>query len=104
MSYRVKLLVFLLSTLFTLFVFDTARSALNTIARLDVVEAQRDQWQRPSDVIRALDLTPGSMVVDLGCGAGYFTVKLSSLVGDRGRVIAEDIRRLPLMFLWLRGP
>ena len=42
------------------------------------------------------------MVVDLGCGSGYFTLKLSSPVGDSGRVIAEDIRRLPLMFLWLR--
>ena len=102
MNYRVKLLVVLLCALATLFVFDTARSALDTISRLDVIEAERDQWQRPSDIIGALDLKPGNVVVDLGCGSGYFTLKLSLSVGEGGRVIAEDIRRLPLGFLWFR--
>jgi ubiquinone/menaquinone biosynthesis C-methylase UbiE len=77
-------------------------SALDTLSRLDVVEAQRDQWQRPADVIDALDLKPGNEVVALGCGSGYFTLKLSGQVGSQGRVIAEDIRRLPLAFLWAR--
>jgi len=72
------------------------------MARLDVVEAQRDTWQQPYDVIRALDLRPGNVVVDLGSGSGYFTLKLSSSVGDAGRVVAEDIRRLSLVFLRLR--
>jgi ubiquinone/menaquinone biosynthesis C-methylase UbiE len=40
--------------------------------------------------------------VDLGCGSGYFTLKLSSPVGSRGHVIAEDIRWLSLAFLWAR--
>jgi predicted methyltransferase len=69
---------------------------------LNVVEAERDQWQRPSDVIQALDLKPRDVVVDLGCGSGYFTLKLSAPVGQSGRVLAEDIRRLPLVFLWIR--
>jgi predicted methyltransferase len=69
---------------------------------LDVVEAERDQWQRPSDVIEALNLKPGEVVVDLGCGSGYFALKLSVPVGQSGSVLAEDIRRLPLVFLWLR--
>jgi predicted methyltransferase len=81
---------------------DVGYSALNTLSRLDVVEAQRDQWQRPSDVIDALALKPGAQVVDLGCGSGYFTLKLSPRVDPRGRVLAEDIRRLPLAFLWAR--
>ena len=66
------------------------------------MEAERDQWQRPTDIIRALDLNPGNVVVDLGCGSGYFTLKLSTPVGKNGSVLAEDIRRLPLVFLWLR--
>ena len=52
---------------------------------------------------QALALKPGSVVVDLGCGSGYFTLKLSSPVGTSGSVLAEDIRRLPLAFLWLRA-
>ena len=78
-------------------------SAIETFSRLNAVEAERDHWQQPSDVLQTLDLRPGNVVVDLGCGSGYFTLKLSSPVGDSGRVIAEDIRRLPLMFLWARA-
>jgi predicted methyltransferase len=102
MSYRIKLLVFVASTLAVLFVFNIGYSALNTLSRLDIVEAERDQWQRPRDILQALDLKAGNTVVDLGCGSGYFTLKLSPPVGAQGRVIAEDIRRLPLAFLWLR--
>jgi ubiquinone/menaquinone biosynthesis C-methylase UbiE len=102
LSYRVKLLGFVLLALGVLFAFDIANSALNTLSRLDVVEAERDRWQRPVDVLAALAVRPGDVVADLGCGSGYFTLKLSSSAGRRGRVLAEDIRRLPLVFLWLR--
>ncbi len=80
----------------------TALEGLNTLRRLEVVEAERDRWQRPGDVIRALNLGPGSTVVDLGCGSGYFALKLSSAVNSGGAVYAVDIRRLPLIFLWVR--
>jgi predicted methyltransferase len=102
LSYRVKLIFYLLCGITILFVLDTAYQGLNTLSRLNVVEAERDQWQRPTDVIQALDLNPGNVVVDLGCGSGYFTLKLSASVGKSGSVLAEDIRRLPLVFLWLR--
>jgi ubiquinone/menaquinone biosynthesis C-methylase UbiE len=102
LSYRVKLAFFLLCGITILFFLDTAYQGLNTLSRLSVVEAERDQWQRPTDVIQALDLKPGNVVVDLGCGSGYFTLKLSTPVGKNGSVLAEDIRRLPLVFLWLR--
>src|SRR6202030_473989 len=102
LSSRVKLVFFLVSGIIILFIFDTAYQGLNTLSRLNVVEAERDQWQRPTDVIHALNLSPGNVVVDLGCGSGYFTLKLSAPVGKNGSVLAEDIRRLPLVFLWPR--
>ena len=101
-SYRVKLAIFALGAVVFLFVVDTAYQGLNTLRRLDVVEAERDQWQNPSEIVGALNLRPGNTVVDLGCGSGYFTLKLSPAVGSGGTVYAVDIRRLPLAFLWIR--
>ena len=102
MSYRLKLAAFALSAVLLLLVLGTALEGLNTLRRLEIVEAERDRWQRPGDVIRALNLGPGSIVVDLGCGSGYFALKLSSAVDSGGTVYAVDIRRLPLLFLWVR--
>jgi hypothetical protein len=36
---------------------------------LEAVEADRDQWQRPEDVIRALDLKHDDVVADIGARA-----------------------------------
>ena len=102
MSYRLKLVLFLLCGISVLFLLDTAYQGLNTISRLNAVEAQRDQWQHPTAVIQALNLKPGDIAVDLGCGSGYFSVRLSPVVGKSGSVLAEDIRRFPLAFLWFR--
>src|SRR5215813_12940887 len=77
--------------------------AVRTLQQLTAVEAERDLWQRPDDVIRALNLQQGSKVVDLGSGSGYFALKLSRIVNSGGMVFAVDIRRLPLRFLWARA-
>jgi ubiquinone/menaquinone biosynthesis C-methylase UbiE len=78
-------------------------SAINTIAELDVIERDRDRWQRPEEILSALDVRPGSTVVDLGSGAGYFSLKLARIVGDNGRVQAIDLRKLSLFFLKARA-
>ena len=102
MAYRLKVVAFFLFAVALLFLADVSYSAIATLSRLNAVEADRDRWQRPSDVLEALDAKPGDTVADLGCGSGYFTLKLSSPVGRRGHVIAEDIRWLPLVFLFAR--
>ena len=76
---------------------------IRTLQTLTAVEAERDQWQRPADVIHALDLKPSGTIVDFGAGAGYFALKLSDVVGPRGHVIAVDLRRFSLLFLNLRA-
>jgi ubiquinone/menaquinone biosynthesis C-methylase UbiE len=35
---------------------------------------------------------PGDTVLDVGCGAGYFSMGLARLVGENGRVIAADLQ------------
>jgi predicted methyltransferase len=76
--------------------------AVQTLRVLTLVERERDEWQRPADILQWLNVKEGSVVVDLGCGAGYFALKLSPIVGPRGAVLAEDIRRESLAFLWIR--
>ncbi len=76
---------------------------IRTLQQLNAVEAERDQWQRPADVISPLNLKSGSVVVDLGSGAGYFALKLSDVVGPTGQVVAVDLRKLSLLFLRVRA-
>ena len=52
----------------------------------------RDQWQRPDQIMDLLQIAEGSVVADLGAGGGWFTAKLSSRVGPNGLVYAEDIQ------------
>jgi ubiquinone/menaquinone biosynthesis C-methylase UbiE len=51
----------------------------------------RDEWQKPQEVIRSLDIRPGDRVADLGSGGGYFTFRLAKAVGPKGKVYAVDV-------------
>lgn len=51
---------------------------------------ERDEWQRPDDVLAALGLRPNAIVADIGAGTGYFSVRLARLVPS-GRVYAVDV-------------
>ena len=72
-------------------------------AHIAIRNPQRDQWQRPTQILEALNLKPGDTTADLGAGAGYFTLKLPRLVGKSGRVLAIDVRTFPLLFVWIRA-
>jgi ubiquinone/menaquinone biosynthesis C-methylase UbiE len=41
--------------------------------------------------MRDLGLKPGTRVADIGCGEGYFTLRLAKSVGEQGLVFAVDI-------------
>ena len=53
---------------------------------------ERESEESPSKAIRALDIKPGMTVCDLGAGSGYYTVRMSRLVGPSGKVYAVDIQ------------
>jgi ubiquinone/menaquinone biosynthesis C-methylase UbiE len=52
----------------------------------------RDAWQRPDQIMDALQIGENSVVADLGAGGGWFTVRLARRVGPNGHVYAEDIQ------------
>jgi hypothetical protein len=57
----------------------------------DLDDPARDAWQRPAEVIAAMQITEGMTVADLGAGTGYFLSYLSRAVGPSGKVLALDI-------------
>ncbi len=48
----------------------------------------RDAWQKPHDVITALDLKPAEAIADIGAGTGYFSRRFAR---HAGKVYAVDI-------------
>jgi predicted methyltransferase len=54
-------------------------------------EDARDRVGEFEAVVEAAGIKPGMWVADVGAGEGYYTVRLSPLVGARGRVLAQDI-------------
>jgi arsenite methyltransferase len=51
----------------------------------------RAEWQKPAQVVRALDLQPGQTVIDIGAGTGYFTRRFAFAVAPSGAAIGLDI-------------
>jgi ubiquinone/menaquinone biosynthesis C-methylase UbiE len=61
---------------------------------------EREQEERPNELLQLLDLKPGQVVADVGAGSGYFTWRMAKQVGPTGKVFATDIQ--PEMLLILR--
>jgi len=60
----------------------------------------RDAWQKPEEVLAAMELTdPETKVADVGAGTGYFVVKIARRL-PAGRVFAVDVE--PDMVRYLR--
>ncbi len=65
-----------------------------------LIRAVREEEEACSELLKALDLQPGQVACDIGCGNGFYTLKLAKLVGDEGEVLAVDIQ--PEMLTLLR--
>jgi len=61
---------------------------------------ERDLWQKPSEVLTSLALADDAIVVEIGPGTGYFTIRLAEQV-KRGKVIA--VESSPQMAEYLRN-
>jgi ubiquinone/menaquinone biosynthesis C-methylase UbiE len=51
-------------------------------------DPSRDEWQKPHEVVMALDLKPTEVIADIGAGTGYFARRFAH---HAGKVYAVDI-------------
>ncbi len=54
-------------------------------------EDSRDSAGEGNEVMARAAVARGMTVADIGAGEGYYTIRLASRVGDKGRVLAQDI-------------
>ena len=54
-------------------------------------DPKRDAYQKPQEVLAALNLSPGEVIADIGAGSGYFTFSLARHVSERGTIYAVDV-------------
>ena len=81
----------LLLALLTVLVLAALLPAVSSRALGQDDDARRDAWQQPDRVMDALGIGAGSRVADVGCGDGYFVLRLARRVGGEGRVYGVDI-------------
>ena len=52
----------------------------------------REREEECSAMLKNLGLKAGQTVCDMGCGNGFYTLKLAKIVGEKGQVLAVDIQ------------
>src|ERR1700747_740817 len=102
-AYRVRVALFFVLVVTMVVALFLIYQFTQTLYQLHIAEGERDRWQRPDDVIDSLKLKDGNTVADVGCGVGYFSLKLAPKVAEHGSVLAEDILDESLTFLWIRA-
>jgi ubiquinone/menaquinone biosynthesis C-methylase UbiE len=78
------------------------REIAQTMHYLGAPWLTRESREREEDcntMLAALNVKPGDTVCDLGCGNGFYTIRLAKLVGEKGKVVAVDIQREMLELL-----
>ncbi len=64
-----------------------------------LIRDEREREERCSLMMTSLDVKPGMMVCDMGCGNGFYSLQMAKLVGEKGKVYAVDIQPEMLKFL-----
>ena len=54
---------------------------------------EREMEEQPAKLLPLLKLKEGDAVADIGAGSGFYTFRLSPLVGDKGKIYAVDIQK-----------
>jgi ubiquinone/menaquinone biosynthesis C-methylase UbiE len=57
-----------------------------------VDETERRKWQNPEVILQEAGLKAGQTFMDIGCGAGFFTLPAARIAGKTGVVYGLDIQ------------
>lgn len=68
-----------------------------------LIRDSREREEHCRTLIKALNLKSGETVCDMGCGNGFYALKMAKLVGKTGRILAVDIQPEMLHLLELRA-
>ena len=102
-----KKLIIIVSALFNLALLNNGLAVegqgaplrLATAQNLEKIDAwvkaiefpDRDEWQKPDEVVMSLNLKPGDVIADIGAGDGYFTKRFAKAVSPGGQALGLEI-------------
>jgi len=70
----------------------TAQNLNNIDAWVKAIEfPDRDEWQKPDEIVQSLNLKPGDVIADIGAGDGYFTKRFAKAVSPGGQALGLEI-------------
>lgn len=56
-----------------------------------MMESRLRQWlMNPVKTLQGAGIEPGQVVLEVGCGTGFFTIPAAKLLGDQGHLVAMD--------------
>lgn len=58
-----------------------------------LIRETRENEEATSKLLDELDVKPGQMIADIGCGIGYYSIPLARRVGEKGQIFAVDIQQ-----------
>lgn len=68
-----------------------------------LVRESREREEECSTLLKGLELQPGQTVCDLGCGNGFYSLKMAPQVAPNGKILAVDIQPEMLRLLKARA-
>ncbi len=82
--------IFILAALFSIILLNAVSAG--TEERIKQYEySGRDEWQKPDEVVKRMNLKPGDVIADIGAGTGYFTRRFAKAVSPGGLALGLEI-------------
>lgn len=71
---------------------NTERNRVCPVALAGALDTKIRKWIQNPQKILSTYVHAGMIVLDIGCGPGFFSIELAKMVGENGKVIAADLQ------------